>query len=242
MSVAFELRLKTPLGRIQGRLLLPEQARLGEFAWNVMQLDEVLVAQAVRFDLRQGDKSVSCGKGCGACCRQLVPLSGPEAFLIARLVAALPPDRRTPLLARMAAVRARATAAGFDAVFRTAQFKALAMAYFAAGESCPFLAEECCSIHADRPFVCREFLVTSSPSLCGNAARFGEVRAVPLTVRMTDAMATLAGELFAEEPAAVPLFAAVEWTVAHREQAERRFECARLLSRLIEIIEAGGRS
>jgi hypothetical protein len=32
--------------------------------------------------------------------------------------------------------------------------------------ACPFLEDEACSIHADRPLSCREYLVTSPPELC----------------------------------------------------------------------------
>lgn len=42
----------------------------------------------------------------------------------------------------------------------------VALEYFAAGVACPFLEDEACSIHADRPLVCREYLVTSPPDLC----------------------------------------------------------------------------
>jgi hypothetical protein len=35
-------------------------------------------------------RTVACGKGCGVCCRQMVPLSPPEAAIIADVVDQLP--------------------------------------------------------------------------------------------------------------------------------------------------------
>lgn len=236
MPIPFDLLLNTPIGRIGGSVLLPARMRLGELAWNLLRLDDQLVGQAVRFDLRNHDRSISCAKGCGACCRQLVPISPPEAFMIADLVAAFPAERRGAVLDRMASIRARLDALGFNEKFRTEHFKAVAVEYFRLGESCPFLEDEACTIYGDRPFVCREFLVTSPSAFCGDAAHFGSVRAVPLSVRMTDAMSKLTGELFGNEATAIPLVGAVEWTIEHRDEGQRQFESVPLLTRLVEIL------
>lgn len=236
MTIPFDLRLKTPVGRVGGRVLLPERMRLGELAWSLLQLDDQLIAQAVRFDLRNHDRAISCARGCGACCRQLVPISPPEAFMIADLVASFPVERRGAVLDRMASIRARLDALGFNEKFRTEHFKAVAVEYFRLGESCPFLEDEACTIHGDRPFVCREFLVTTPAALCGDIVHFGAVRAVPLSVRMTDAMSRLTGELFGNEATAIPLVGAVEWAIEHREEGQRQFESVPLLKRLVEIL------
>ena len=42
--------------------------------------------------------TVSCRKGCGVCCRQMVPLSPPEAAIIADVVDQLPPARKKTVL------------------------------------------------------------------------------------------------------------------------------------------------
>ena len=46
----------------------------------------------------------------------------------------------------------------------------LALSYFRLGIPCPFLEEESCSIHPDRPLSCREYLVTSAPIHCAEQA------------------------------------------------------------------------
>ena len=38
---------------------------------------------------------------------------------------------------------------------------------------CPFLEDESCSIHPERPLVCREYLVTSPAELCAGATQEG---------------------------------------------------------------------
>jgi hypothetical protein len=38
--------------------------------------------------------------------------------------------------------------------------------YFKLGIACPFLEDESCSIHPDRPMACREYLVSSRPENC----------------------------------------------------------------------------
>jgi len=47
-------------------------------------------------------KAVSCRKGCGACCRQLVPISRTEGERLLQVIEALPADRREVLLQRFA--------------------------------------------------------------------------------------------------------------------------------------------
>ncbi len=236
MPVPFDLLVKTAIGRVGGRLQLPEEMRLGEFAWSVLQLDEQLIGQAVRFDLRNKDKSISCAKGCGACCKQMVPVSPPEAFMIADVVASYPAARRKELLERMATIRTRLAEAGFNEKFKLEHFKAVAVEYFKMNMPCPFLEEDSCTVHPERPFVCREFLVTSPAELCGDSIHFGKVRAVPLSVRMTDAMSRLAGEVLEKESTAIPLVGCVEWALEHREDAERRFDGPKLMTRLVEML------
>ena len=41
------------------------------------------------------------------------------------------------------------------------------------GVPCPFLEDESCSIHPERPLVCREYLVTSPAALCAGPTQEG---------------------------------------------------------------------
>lgn len=117
-------------------------------------------------------QTLSCRAGCGACCRQLVPVAAAEARALARLVDAMPEPRRTEVRHRFEAAIAALDAAGIldridqDPVGR----RDVGMDYFRAGVACPFLEDEACSIHPDRPLACREYLVTSPPEHCADAS------------------------------------------------------------------------
>ncbi|WP_422036477.1 YkgJ family cysteine cluster protein [Reyranella sp.] len=126
----------------------------------------------------EAGKAISCRKGCGACCRQLVPISRTEAERLLSTVAALPAERRAVLEGRFAT--AEAALAAVDLKERKGRpDRELSTAYFALGIPCPFLEEESCSIHPDRPLVCREYLVTSPAELCAGPEQEG-VTPVPV--------------------------------------------------------------
>ena len=114
-------------------------------------------------------RPISCRAGCGACCRQLVPLSPSEAGALARLVDALPEPRRGQIRGRFEEALQKLDAAGLLGRMGTrtpAERTELGRAYFRQGIACPFLEDESCSIHPDRPMARREYLVTSPAENC----------------------------------------------------------------------------
>ena len=131
-------------------------------------------------------KAISCRKGCGACCRQLVPISRTEGERLLDLIERLPPARREAVVARFTAAaqsltQAELAEALLDPAKRAGKTdrehsrsdRELSLAYFAQHIACPFLEEESCSIHRDRPLVCREYLVTSPAELCTGPTQEG---------------------------------------------------------------------
>src|SRR5262245_34910034 len=117
-------------------------------------------------------KAISCRKGCGACCRQLVPVSRTEGERLLQVIDAMPAERREALKARFAAAEKAIDAAGL-AERKGRSDRDLSTAYFALRVPCPFLEEESCSIHPERPLVCREYLVTSPAELCAGPEQEG---------------------------------------------------------------------
>ncbi len=117
-------------------------------------------------------KAISCRKGCGACCRQLVPVSRSEGERLLQVIEAMPDERRETLKARFAAAEAAIEAAGLKERQGRSD-RELSTAYFALGVPCPFLEDESCSIHPERPLVCREYLVTSPAELCAGPKQEG---------------------------------------------------------------------
>ncbi len=116
--------------------------------------------------------TISCRKGCGACCRQLVPVSRSEGERLLDLIEAMPPERRAEIEERFAAAEAILEPAGVGKSPDKTD-RELSTAYFALGVPCPFLEDESCSIHIERPLVCREYLVTSPAELCAGPVQEG---------------------------------------------------------------------
>jgi Fe-S-cluster containining protein len=174
---------------------------------------------------RRGE-SVSCRKGCGACCRQPVPISELEARAIAKLVEELPEPRRSIVRQRFADARNRLEAAallesfahpetvtGIDAMANSAR-------YFNLGMACPFLEDESCSIHPDRPLACREYLVTSPAENCARPAE-SHIQPVPLPARVAAAVRAANKQTIFDDAGWVLLALAPDWAATHPEPPPR---------------------
>jgi Fe-S-cluster containining protein len=245
-TTPFELDVQPLFGRLKGTIRLPGRPmRLAELAWNAMQLDEQLIAMAVRRDTKDGKNTISCAKGCGACCRQLVPISPPEAWMIADVVSAMSKERRTELLARFEATQKALDDRAWgerelrlgDAELLKEQLFQLSADYFELRIPCAFLEDEACSIHPDRPAVCREFLATS-PALACSDLRKREVRSVPVAAHLTDCLGKLAANVLGKKQVSIPLHAAVSWAIENEEDGKRTWDPAFLMTKLVEIINA----
>ena len=160
-------------------------------------------------------KAISCRKGCGACCRQLVPISRTEGEALLALVEAMPREQRKAVRSRFAAAEAAIAEAGL-AERGTRSDREMSVAYFALGVPCPFLEDESCSIHPDRPLVCREYLVTSPAALCAGPAQEG-VTPVPVPK-----LSLAARRLQDESDAWFPLALLMAWSRTPRTPAKRR--------------------
>jgi Fe-S-cluster containining protein len=199
--------IRMPNGPIRTRQMLPL----------LQALTDLVVAQGIEEVESKGQK-VSCQKGCGACCRQLVPIAPVEARQLRDLVEALPEPRRSDVRARVADARRRLQEAGMLERLQhldqgdAAEREALALSYFRLQIACPFLEEESCSIHADRPLICREYLVTSPARNCAELKE-DNVRGVPLAGKVSEAVARLDEK--ANREGRVLLVLAPEWGKTH---------------------------
>ena len=212
-----EMEMTLPAGSVRLESLLPVFQRIADS----------LVDLAAERAGEQGGK-VSCRKGCGACCRQVVPISAVEARSIGRLVEELPEPRRTEVRARFAKARERLAEAGLLAKledtegFEESEVKSFGLAYFHLGIPCPFLEEESCSIHSERPISCREYLVTSPAANCADP-KPGTIDRVELPGKVWTALARVGSagppERFNRW---VPLILAPDWASAHPDVSEPR--------------------
>jgi Fe-S-cluster containining protein len=169
-----EVKFTVPEGLCTPVALLPDAQALA---------NQIAVLGAARAKRVGGN--ISCQAGCGACCRQLVPVSPTEALHLSSLVDAMPVDRANEIRKRFDEARARIESANLppraDPDADKAAFRAFGLAYFHLGVACPFLENESCSIHPQRPLVCREYQVTSPPEACAEPGA-GRVRQAPVPV------------------------------------------------------------
>ncbi|MDB5106894.1 MAG: hypothetical protein JWP91_4583 [Fibrobacteres bacterium] len=239
---SLQIDLQTRFGRVKGNLSVPPgSVRLAELAWNSMAIDERLIAMATASEARQG-RQVSCKQGCGACCRQAVPLSPAEAWMIADVVASLPEARKAETLARFTAAKERLGSEGFGERSlhgaSEAEITRLGLDYFKLGIACPFLVDESCSIHPNRPSACREFLVTSPAENCSDPAG-KPIQGVPTAGSLTDALSKLSAMVMGGEPQAIPMTLALEWAAANLEAGSVRYDAAMLLAGLVQFLGPG---
>lgn len=207
------LEFAVPAGPARPRHVLPM----------AQDLANQVVDQAVRRAGEQGAR-VSCRKGCGACCRQFVPIAETEAYHLAELLAALPEPRQAVVRERFRAALARLEEAGFaldPERFAGEDTSRLGLAYFHLGIACPFLEDESCSIHLQRPISCREYLVTSPAQECARPEERGIV-GVAVAPKTWTAFARLGNAGAERKLRWVPLIAALRFAEAHPEPAPSR--------------------
>jgi len=186
-------------------------------------------------EIRSAGAEISCRMGCGACCRQPVPVSEPEVYQLAELVDAMPEPRKTVIKERFAAASAHFHSIGwFDRIAALAELPkpadpdnipreliAEALVYFREGIPCPFLEEESCSIHESRPLACREYLVTSPPENCSNPSA-ATIEKVPILLHPSRAMRLVGQTGLLSKWGILPLVRALELAAAEPETFEEK--------------------
>jgi Fe-S-cluster containining protein len=182
---------------------------------------EMIVELGVAAASARGE-TVSCRAGCGACCRQLVPISPVEARVLTELIDRLPEARRAVVDERFRDAAERLAAAGLleklehPERFPDRDLHELGLDYFRQGIACPFLEEESCSIYDERPIACREYLVTSPAAHCARPTA-ETVRIVPLAGKASTALSRLEEDPGTRFVPWVPLILAPTWVAQHPE-------------------------
>jgi Fe-S-cluster containining protein len=221
-----KVRVEAQIGSCQLKLsaTLPTgPTRLDDLMPLLQILSDNVVAAAER-EAEQRGACISCTKGCGACCRQLVPVSPVEARHVARLVAEMPEPRRSEVVSRFQAARAKLEESGLwqqlldRHAWRDDSVSSVGLAYFRQGIPCPFLEDESCSIHRERPMTCREYLVTSPAVNCANPTPEG-IEWLPLDAKVWVAAARTEGPASANSRFVnwVPLIQALDWAAENSE-------------------------
>jgi Fe-S-cluster containining protein len=198
-----------------------------------------LAGYALQFSQRDADSraqraqraglAVTCRKGCGACCRQPVPLSPPEAWMIAGMVRSLEEPQRARVLARFRDAAASLASNGMEGAALLSE----AVAYFRLGIACPFLESESCGIHPHRPSACRDYLVTSPAYMCSEPM-VHPVSILPVRRRISECLSDIAGRLLGWGRIMIPLVRSLEWAAEHEAEGKRSWDADFLKSLLRE--------
>ena len=182
----------------------------------IQNLENAIIGK-VSEEAEQAGSPISCRAGCGACCRQLVPVSFFEAEALTDWLQTLPGERRAELEGRFHRALLALRDAGViekilnpDWVTDARATTQLAIDYFHAAVPCPFLENESCSIHPFRPLSCREYLVTSPPALCQDPS-VNQVAGVLLPLKLSRVLYTF-GQQLAQDPRGwIPLVFLLAW-------------------------------
>jgi Fe-S-cluster containining protein len=242
-KVPFQVTITTPRGTSVVEFgVSPEPMRLSELVPFAQELATVQTERRIACEADEG-RTLSCKAGCGACCRQLVPISPPEAFALASMAVRLPPEERDELIARVertvrqieergAIGRLRELISG-TANFETMDLEAIAADHFDLGIACPFLIDESCSIHPHRPTTCREYNVTPPAAWCAEPRKHA-LRMVPIALPMSPALSRVTARFTGGQPTLVPLPLAFEYAEANVELAFKRWPGPELVKAFVE--------
>jgi Fe-S-cluster containining protein len=243
MVERFEVALNTPAGRLTTAIdvptgfipitsIVPLTRRLGDEA------AELEVQQAIA-----AGQTISCRKGCAACCRMLVPLSAPEAFALRQYVEQLPTEQRTHLRNRLGDTKDRLKREGlWDRLTEVSEasrpvtdeeLDPINQSYYARRIPCPYLEDETCSIYEARPAACRELLVTSAAELCQDMAQ-NPITPLPISMRIGSILGLLWGTLTNSPPRLIPLPMALEWAERHEEESRKTWPASSLLDQALD--------
>lgn len=213
-SQKLELKLVVPADSVPPESLLPSLHQLSD-----------RVVEGVEDRVQRNGLEISCRKGCGACCRQPVPISPAEARLLADIVSTMPEEAQSVVRERFDKAMKRLRESGLEEVtlnyHRLAEDEVRSMAheYFKLGIPCPFLEDEACSIHPFRPLVCREYLVISSPDHCATLAE-DEIKRLQFPVSVAGSFAGMTGVAKPGENIYLPLIMALEWSDSHTGETD----------------------
>jgi Fe-S-cluster containining protein len=210
-----EMEVTVPAEPVRPRRMLPI----------LQQLTNTIVAAAINEAEAEG-RTISCRAGCGACCRQLVPIAEMETFHLRDLVNAMPEARQTEIRRRFADAREQLEKADLLQLLENPvglsqdDRRRIGLEYFKQGIPCPFLEEESCSIHADRPLSCREYLVTSPAENCTTPRN--NIEGVYVAKKVSAIVNSLDSDRSAITYKWVPMILALDWAATHEEDGPPR--------------------
>lgn len=207
-----EMQLTVPASPVKPQKMLPL----------FQKMTNSFVQVGVEFVESQGEK-ISCKKGCSACCRQAVPIAEAEAFALAELVENMNEPKRSRIKKRFAQACERLHEMNwFERMENFAELtpkkrEKLVMEHFYENIECPFLENDMCSIHEQRPLICREYLVTTPAENCDKPTA-ATIRPVKPLLKTSKAFRRMGISENLKNLDFVPLTGALEWAENHPDK------------------------
>lgn len=243
-TAGFEVKLATPLGPIRGRVTIDTGPMgLVDLVPTAYELTNILVHRSVKREEEAGHL-ISCRSQCGVCCRQMVPLSPPEAFYLADLIDSLDSGLRKELFRLFDAIIGQLRYHNMINELLSPEYSddpalAIARQYFQFQLDCPFLVDQSCSIYPHRPVACREYNVTSPAAWCADPYAH-DIAKVPMPLPLSAPLARLTARLTGSEPRLIPLTLVPIWVAEHNAWRSMEWSGLTLFQGLMD--EIGRRS
>ena len=218
-SQAVKATFSLPIGgtSLQASVHLPPgRTTLTQLLPVIQNLENAIIGRVAE-EAQSVGSPISCRAGCGACCRQMVPISLFEAEALTEWLKTLPENQLAVLHERFHRALTALRASGVlkdildeNWMLDEQHTTKLATDYFHAGVPCPFLENESCSIHPIRPLSCREYLVTSPPEFCQDPS-VHNVSGVQLPLRLSRAMFAFGQQIEQDRRGWIPLVFLLAW-------------------------------
>ena len=178
--------------------------------------------------------NIPCKKGCSLCCKNLVPLSAPEALWLNEEISRMPVYEQKVLHRSIEFARRKLLATKPPDFSGKNSKQDISNWYAGLNLTCPFLAENICDIYKSRPLACREHIVTGTRHCCPGSQN---TQILKPPVSMLEAVAQLYAELEEDHTDAIMLPIVVEWAESVKNTEPKTYYMSHLLGRLVEILE-----
>jgi Fe-S-cluster containining protein len=236
----FEVKLATSLGSIQGRVTIyTGPMGLVDLVPTAYELTNILVHRSVKREEEAG-RLISCRSQCGVCCRQMVPLSPPEAFYLADLIDSLDSDLRKELFRQFDAITGQLRYHDMINELLSPEYSddpalAIARQYFQFQLDCPFLVDQSCSIYPHRPVACREYNVSSPAAWCADPYAH-DIAKVPMPLPLSAPLARLTARLNGCKPRLIPLTLVPLWVAEHDDLRQKKWPGLQLFQEFMDEV------
>jgi Fe-S-cluster containining protein len=225
-TVTVEFSLGVGEGVISATAVVPAgHTTLTQILPVLQALDDSII-QSTASAIEAAGHPISCKAGCGACCRQLVPISIFEAEALTAWIRTLPEANQKELAERFHQTLLALSASGIlDRLVKmgqedwrndTEENQQMCLDYLYQRIPCPFLVNESCSIHPIRPLICREYLVTSPAENCFDPGVL-KISPVKLPVKLFPALNQIGAELEHDVRGWIPLVFLFAWMKANAQ-------------------------